>query len=97
MTATTVAAVASPARMRWEVLAVFASAGLHFATTLWQHWRAVDQVVLGLGWLGYVVWRARTPGVLAHWGMQRAGFAPSARAAARTPADGDQGAARGGT
>lgn len=70
---------ASRRRMTCEVLAVFASAALHFATTLWQHWRAVDQVVLGGGWLGYVLWRARTPGVLAHWGMQRAGLAACAR------------------
>lgn len=70
---------ASRTRMRCEVLAVFASAGLHFVTTLWQHWRAVDQVVLGVGWIVYVVWRARVPGVLARWGLQRAGLAPCAR------------------
>jgi len=65
-----------------ELVAVLASALLHFVTTLWLELRGVDQAVLGLGWLAYVVVRARTPGVLAGWGMQRAGLGPCARAAA---------------
>jgi uncharacterized protein len=75
-------AFASRTRMRWEVLAVFASAALHFVTTVWNRWLAVDQSVLGVGWLGYVAWRARVPGTLAHWGLQRAGFAACAMHAA---------------
>lgn len=65
-----------------ELAAVLASALLHLATTLWLHWQAVDQIVLGLGWLTYVVLRARTPCALAAWGMHRAGLAPAVRAAA---------------
>jgi len=60
-------------RLVVELLAVLASALLHLATTLWAGWQAVDQIVLGGGWFAYVVVRARTPGVLAGWGLQRAG------------------------
>ena len=69
-------------RARWELLAVLASAALHFVTTVWNRLVAVDQIVLGSGWLGYVLWRARTPGVLAGWGLRRAGLRACSKAAA---------------
>ncbi len=65
-----------------ELAAVLASALLHVVTTLVLRWQAVDQIVLGVGWLTYVAWRARSPGVLAAWGMQRAGLRAATRAAA---------------
>ncbi|HEX6810511.1 MAG TPA: CPBP family glutamic-type intramembrane protease [Planctomycetota bacterium] len=68
-------------RATWELLAVLGSAALHFVTTLCCDLQAVDQIVLGSGWLGYVLWRARTPGVLAGWGLQRAGLRACSRAA----------------
>ena len=76
------AMVVSRPRLTWELLAVLASAVLHAVTTLVAQWRSIEQIVLGTGWLGYVLWRAGTPGVLAAWGMQRRGFAACARAAA---------------
>jgi hypothetical protein len=69
-------------RMAWELLAVLASALLHLLTTLWANWTAVDQIVLGGGWLGYVLHRARTPGVLAGWGLHRPGLGACARQSA---------------
>jgi uncharacterized protein len=75
-------AVPSRARIRGELLAVLASAALHFVATTWLHLYGVDVVVLGTGWLAYVVHRARTPGVLARWGLTRANLGPCARAAA---------------
>lgn len=60
---------------------MLASALLHLVTTLVAGWRAVDQIVLGTGWLTYVALRVRTPGVLAGWGLQREGLRPAARAA----------------
>jgi uncharacterized protein len=68
-------------RARWELLAVLASALLHLLTTLWVRWQAVDQIVLGVGWVGYVAARARVPGVLAGWGLHRRGCARCARTA----------------
>ncbi|HEX5052949.1 MAG TPA: hypothetical protein VFZ65_14330, partial [Planctomycetota bacterium] len=68
-------------RAALELLAVLASAALHFVTTLWQHLQSLDQIVLGAGWLGYVLWRARTPGVLVAWGMQRRGLRACTKAA----------------
>ncbi len=65
--------------MAWELLAVLASAALHLLTTLLAGWQAVDQIVLGGGWLAYAVVRARTPGVLAGWGLRAAGGAACRR------------------
>jgi hypothetical protein len=76
------AATPSRARIAGELAAVLASAALHFTTTTWLHWYGVDVAVLGLGWLLYVAHRARTPGVLASWGLRRANLAPCARDAA---------------
>lgn len=71
----------SRTRLWWELFAVLASALLHVVTTLVAEWRAVDQIVLGGGWLTYVALRARVPGVLAAWGLRREGLRPAARAA----------------
>src|SRR5688572_30578115 len=67
-------------RATWELCAVLGSVVLHFVTQ-WYDVLAVDQIVLGGGWLGYVFWRARTTGVLAGWGLQRAGLHACSRAA----------------
>lgn len=69
-------------RITWELLAVLASALLHLVTTLVAEWRAVDQIVLGTGWVTYVAVRARVSGVLAGWGLRRQGLRPATRAAA---------------
>jgi hypothetical protein len=73
--------VLSRRRSVCELLAALLSAALHFATTMWLPLRSVDKIALGVGWLGYVLWRARSPGVLAGWGLQRAGLPATARAA----------------
>lgn len=65
-----------------EIVAALCSAALHFATALGVFGAGVDQVVLGLGWIGYVLYRARTPGVLAGWGLRRDGLSPTLRASA---------------
>jgi len=64
-----------------EIVAALLSGGVHFVTTLGFAWHGVDQLVLGGGWIGYVLWRARTPGTLAGWGLRREGFRPCVRAA----------------
>ncbi len=79
---TAAAATPSRARIHRELLAVLASAALHFVATTWLRLYGVDVAVLGAGWLAYVVHRARTPGVLARWGLTRVDLLPCARAAA---------------
>jgi hypothetical protein len=65
---------------RWfEIAAVLLSAGLHLVSTLLLGWHGVDVVLLGGGWLGYLVWRARTPGALADLGLRREGLRPCLR------------------
>ena len=65
-----------------EILAALVSAVIHFATSLGGLGAGVDQLVLGVGWIGYVVYRAYTPGVLEGWGLRREGLHPTLRVSA---------------
>jgi hypothetical protein len=52
--------MSSQSRRIAEIVAAVLSGGLRLVTTLglaW--WRGTDQIVLGAGWIGYVLWRAR--------------------------------------
>jgi hypothetical protein len=61
----------------FELVAVLASALLHFVTTLWVPLRAVDQAVLGFGWLALRRDpRAHTPACSRAWGMASRGSRP---------------------